>query len=86
MFETVVPEISQSRSRKVFYETLPVSIALHIIVVASCVVAAVWNVAFPTQYPRLLRPYSLVEIPEPPPRRPMPCQRWRLRPRAFPKA
>ncbi len=72
MFETVVPEITQSRSRKVFYETLPVSIALHAIVVATCVVAAVWNVAFPTQSPRLLRPYSLVEIPEPPPPPPPP--------------
>src|SRR5258708_9467075 len=67
MFETVVPEIAKSRSRRVFYETLPVSIALHVIVIAACVVGVLWNVVFPSQSPRLIRAYSLVSIPPPPP-------------------
>src|SRR5258708_11009087 len=67
MFETVVPEIAKSRSRRVFYETLPVSIALHVIVIAACVVGVLWNVVFPSQSPRLIRAYSLVSIPDPPP-------------------
>src|SRR5258708_26586903 len=72
MFETVVPEIAKSRSRRVFYETLPVSIALHVIVVAACVVGVLWNVVFPSQSPRLIRAYSLVSIPHPPPPPPPP--------------
>src|SRR5438270_4277392 len=67
MFETVVPEVAQARSRRVFYETLPVSIALHAIVVAACFTGAVWNVVFPRESPRMVRAYSLVEIPPPPP-------------------
>jgi protein TonB len=67
MFETVVPEVTQTRSRRVFYETLPVSIALHAIVVVACLVSASWNVVFPDQSPRLIRPYSLVTVPDPPP-------------------
>src|SRR3954453_18666913 len=67
MFETVVPEIAQRRSRRVFYETLPVSIALHAIVIAACVAGALWNVVFPNQSPKMIRAYSLVSIPDPPP-------------------
>ncbi|HKO55317.1 MAG TPA: hypothetical protein VJ276_05525, partial [Thermoanaerobaculia bacterium] len=40
MFETVVPESFAKKSRRIFYETLPVSVALHAIVVAGCLVAA----------------------------------------------
>ncbi len=47
MFETVVPETFQTRSRKLAYETLPLSIALHAAAVAAAVVATVWNVGFP---------------------------------------
>lgn len=72
MFETVVPEIVQSRSRLGFFKTLPVSIALHVIVVAACVAGASWTVVFPSQSPKLIRPYSLVEVPEPPPPPPPP--------------
>jgi protein TonB len=72
MFETVVPEVAQTRSRRVFYETLPVSIALHAVVIAACVAGAIWNVVFPTQSPKLIRPYSLVSVPEPPPPPPPP--------------
>lgn len=67
MFETVVPEVAQAKSRRVFYETLPVSIALHAIVIAACLTGAVWNVVFPRESPRMIRAYSLVEIPPPPP-------------------
>jgi TonB family protein len=72
MFETVVPETVKRRSRKVFYETLPVSIALHAIVIAAALIGAVWNVVFPTQSPRVIRAYSLTSIPEPPPPPPPP--------------
>src|SRR5258708_36988605 len=72
MFETVVPEITHSRSRRVFYETLPVSIILHVIVVAACVAGVLWKVVFPSQSPRLIRAYSLVSIPDPPPPPPPP--------------
>ena len=67
MFETVAPETFESRSKRVLYETLPVSIALHAIGIAAAIVIAVWNVVFPTQSPRIIRAYSLVTIPEPPP-------------------
>lgn len=72
MFETVVPETTTRKSRKVLYETLPVSIALHVIVVTAVVVSASWNVSFPTYSPRLVRAYSLISIPEPPPPPPPP--------------
>src|SRR5882724_594107 len=72
MFETVVPEVTQVRSRRVFYETLPVSLALHAIVIAACLVSVTWNVVFPNQSPRMIRPYSLVTVPDPPPPPPPP--------------
>src|SRR5258707_15699594 len=67
MFETVVPEVVHRRSRRVLYETLPVSLALHAIVVTACVAGALWNVVFPNQSPKMIRAYSLVAIPRPPP-------------------
>jgi len=72
MFETVAPETFEKRSKRVFYETLPLSVALHVIVIVAAVVAAVWNVVLPTQSPRITRAYSLVTIPEPPPPPPPP--------------
>src|SRR2546430_4654817 len=72
MFETVAPETFEARSRRALYESLPVSIALHAVAIGVAVVIAVWNVVFPVQSPRLLRPYSLVTIPEPPPPPPLP--------------
>ena len=62
MFETVAAE---RRSKRIAYETLPVSIALHGLAVASAVVVAVWNIAFPTHSPRVMRPYTLA-MPDPP--------------------
>jgi periplasmic protein TonB len=73
MFETVVPEVMYTRSRRIFYETLPVSIAVHAMIVAAAVTGAVWNVVFPTQSPRVVRAYSLVSVPDPPPPPPPPA-------------
>ena len=49
------------------YETLPLSIALHLIVIAAVVASTLWTVVFPEQTPRLVRAYFLSAIPEPPP-------------------
>jgi len=74
MFETVAPETFSKRSRRVLYESLPVSLALHGVVAAAAVAAAVWNVAFPSQSPRVVRAYQLVSIiPDPPPPPPPPA-------------
>ena len=67
MFETVAPEMAIRRSRRVLYETLPISIALHAIAAASILVGATWNVAFPTQSPRMYASYQLIATPPPPP-------------------
>src|SRR5712692_11099642 len=67
MFETVVPETFEFRSKRVFYETLPLSIALHAIGIGTAFVIAIWNVVFPLESPRLVRAYSLASIPDPPP-------------------
>src|SRR5713101_7760781 len=72
MFETVIPETVAKRSHRVLYESLPVSIAVHAAAIVGVMVGMSWNVAFPTQSPRLLRPYSLVTIPDPPPPPPPP--------------
>ena len=72
MFETVVPETFQARSRKVFYETLPLSLALHALAIGAGVVIASWNIVFPAHSPRLTSVYSLATIPEPPPPPPLP--------------
>ena len=63
MFETVAP---QAPSKRVAYETLPISIALHAIAIPGAVVIAVWNVVFPTQSPRAIRAYILVTSADPP--------------------
>jgi len=73
MFETVAPEKFAPRSHKAAYESLPLSIAIHAIAIAAVVIGAAWKVGFPTQSPRLLRPYSLVSVPEPPPPPPPPA-------------
>ena len=67
MFESVAPETSQTRSKKVLYETLPVSLAIHGLAIAAVVLSTLWDVVFPLQSPRLIRPYSLVTVPDPPP-------------------
>jgi periplasmic protein TonB len=72
MFETVAPETFQTRSRKVFYETLPLSVALHALAIGAAVVIASWNIVFPAHSPKLFSAYSLATIPEPPPPPPLP--------------
>lgn len=74
MFESVAPETFAPRSRKVFYETLPVSIALHAIAVAGILIAGVWHVSFPDQSPKLTALYQVMaELPSPPPPPPPPA-------------
>ena len=75
MFETVAPETFEARSRKVLYETLPVSLAIHAVAIAGLGIAALWNVVFPTESPRIVRAYSIVSVPDPPPPPPSPRAR-----------
>lgn len=63
MFETVAPEV---RSKRVAYETLPISIALHAAAIAAGVIVALWTVTLPTNSPRLTRAYVLVTSIDPP--------------------
>jgi protein TonB len=72
MFETVSPETFQAKSRRLFYETLPLSLALHAAAIAAGVVASVWNVGFPDASPRVSIAYSLTRVPDPPPPPPPP--------------
>ena len=83
MFESVAPETFQARSRKVFYETLPLSVALHALAIGAGVVIASWNIVFPAHSPRFNSVYSLATIPEPPPPPPPrpPASRRLARPR-----
>ena len=67
MFETVVPETFQTKSRRVFYETLPLSLGLHALAIGAAVIIASWNIVFPSHSPRLTSMYSLATIPDPPP-------------------
>ncbi len=67
MFETVAPETFAPRSRRIFYETLPLSIAFHGLVIATAVIVAAWNVVFPAHTPRLSQAYSLASLPDPTP-------------------
>jgi periplasmic protein TonB len=72
MFETVIPEMIKRRSRLLEAETLPVSLALHATAIAIFLIAAHWNMAFPSEPPRVVRSYSLVSLEEPPPPPPPP--------------
>lgn len=72
MFETVAPEAFQTRSRRVFIETLPISIALHVIAIAATMASMIWNVTLPTQSPKVIVAYSLTQVPDPPPPPPPP--------------
>jgi protein TonB len=72
MFETVAPQAFQTRSRRVFYETLPLSIAVHVVGIGAALAGMFWNVALPTQSPRMYVAYNLTKIPDPPPPPPPP--------------
>jgi len=72
MFETVSPKAFQTRSRRVFYETLPISIAVHVLAVIGVFAAMFWTVDFPAHYPRMIVAYNLTQAPDPPPPPPPP--------------
>ncbi len=73
MFESVAPETFVPRSRKVFYESLPMSIAAHVVVAVTLIVAGTWEVTFPSDSPRLHLSYSIEMEPTPPPPPPAPA-------------
>jgi periplasmic protein TonB len=72
MFESVVPEIIARPSRRILYETLPVSIVVHAAAIAGVLVSSIWNVALPEQSPKMMVAYSLTRLPDPPPPPPPP--------------
>lgn len=72
MFETVAPEAFAKRSQRVFYQTLPVSLTIHALVIAGVAVTLLNQLDFPTDSPRQIRAYALVELPPPPPPPPPP--------------
>jgi protein TonB len=67
MFETVLPETFTRRSRRLFYESLPLSLALHVAGAGAVVASALWTVGFPSQSPPVTLAYSLTSLPDPPP-------------------
>ncbi|MEA2346017.1 MAG: periplasmic protein TonB [Thermoanaerobaculia bacterium] len=72
MFESTVVE---SKKQKVGIQrllTLPVSVALHVVVVVAVVVGALWNIDFPTNSPAQVAQYSVASAPPPPPPPPPP--------------
>ncbi len=72
MFETVAPEAFRPRSQRIFYETLPISIAVHLVGIGGAFVSMFWNVDLPTQSPKVIVAYSLTQVPDPPPPPPAP--------------
>ena len=67
MFETVSPDAFVKRQRAIFYESLPVSIAVHGIAATAIFVVAITHIAFPTQPPKLISSYFVAAAPPPPP-------------------
>jgi TonB family protein len=74
MFESVAPESFAPRNRKLFYESLPMSIGAHALIGAVLVVGGIWEVTFPLESPRLHMVYSIAMEPTPPPPPPAPVQ------------
>ena len=73
MFETVAPETVAPRSRKLFYESLPASLAAHAAIGVAILVGTTWEVTFPHDSPRMHMSYSLEMTPTPPPAPPAPA-------------
>src|SRR4051812_26005836 len=73
MFETVAPETFHKRSRRLLYETLPLSLTIHAVAIAGAIGATQWTVGFPDHSPRLTSQSALVTIPDPPPPPPPPA-------------
>lgn len=74
MFESVAPETFAPRSRKLLYESLPMSIAAHAVMAVTLVVAGTWEVTFPRDSPPLHMTYTIAMEPTPPPAPPAPVQ------------
>src|ERR1043166_1362363 len=72
MFETTVCESKKHKVGIQRFMTLPVSIALHVVIVAAVVIGAIWNVSFPTHSPAQVAQYSMAAAPPPPPPPPPP--------------
>src|SRR5204863_6527021 len=72
MFESVAPDAFTKRSHRIFYQTLPVSITVHVLVAIGALAHIVWRVEFPIESPRLVRAYVLAELPPPRPPAPPP--------------
>jgi len=85
MFETVAPETFRPRNRRVFYETLPLSLAVHVIGIGAAFASMIWNVVLPTQSPKMIVAYSLTQVPDPPPPPPRPKAEAMAKPVAQPK-
>ena len=81
MFESVAPETFVPRNRKVFYESLPASIAAHAALAITLLVAGVWEVTFPSDSPRLYTSYSIALEPTPPPPPPAPSPQAQVAPK-----
>lgn len=72
MFETVAPEKFAKRSRKAFYEALPLSLAFHALVGGGVLAANIWKITFPDQSPAQMIAFNLADTPPPPPPPPPP--------------
>ena len=81
MFETVAPETVAPRSRKLFYESLPVSVVAHATLGLAILVATTWEVTFPHDSPRMHMQYSLEMTPTPPPPPPAAAPRQQAAPK-----
>ncbi|HEV7240349.1 MAG TPA: energy transducer TonB [Thermoanaerobaculia bacterium] len=67
MFETVIPERVAPRSRRLLYELLPLSLALHVLAAGSIMASTLWQVTFPTYSPKTYAAYQIISTPPPPP-------------------
>src|SRR5512140_548421 len=72
MFESTVIESRKVKIGLQKFLTLPVSIAIHVIVIPGIVFGAVWNISFPMNSPAHVAQYSGAASPPPPPPPPRP--------------
>lgn len=72
MFETVAPSLAVRPSRKIFYEALPFSVAVHCAIGFAALLGSIWNVGFPPQSPAQALAFNIAELPSPPPPPPPP--------------
>lgn len=81
MFESVAPETFVPRSRKLFYESLPLSLFAHAAIGVAIIVATTWEVTFPSDSPAMHMMYTLEMMPTPPPPPPAPLARQQAVPK-----